>query len=64
MLSAVGEMIKEVKLPFMIGEEGAVDEFVDIEYLLFVSPVYTALSTISKYEATCSMEVAGLNSFN
>jgi hypothetical protein len=48
MLSAVGEMTTEVKLPLLIGGEGAVQEFVDKVYILFVSPVFTALSTISK----------------
>jgi hypothetical protein len=64
MLSAVGEMMKDVKLPFCIGGEGAVAELVDIVYRLFVSPVFTALSIRSKYDPICSREVAGKNSFN
>jgi hypothetical protein len=50
MLSAVGEIMKDVKLPFWIGRDGAVAELVNIVYLLLVSPVFKALSIISKSE--------------
>jgi hypothetical protein len=57
-------MMKDVKLPFWIGGEGAVAELVDIVYRLFVSPVFTALSIRSKYDPTGSSDVARENSFN
>lgn len=52
-LSAVIKIWILVHEPSEIEGDGAVGTKVEIVYLLFISPVLTALYTISKYEATC-----------